>query len=84
MMAHTSVTAVPVVATALVNGAFEEVFLLGFLARSLRGYGIALAIGISLLVRILYHSYQGPLGMLSVLLFGIVLSVYYMRTDDLF
>jgi len=84
LMSDATVSLPAVVALALVNGAYEEVFLLGVLLRGLRGYGLSVAIGVSLLVRVLYHLYQGPLGAVSVLAFGLVLSLYYVRTSSLF
>ncbi len=33
---------------------------------------------------LLFHTYQGVYGMLAVLVFGLVLSVYYLRTQALF
>lgn len=36
----------------IVNGTYEEMFLLGFLLRGLRGYGLSIAIGVSVLVRV--------------------------------
>ena len=72
-----------IVVFAMVNGTFEEVFLLGVLARSLRDHGLAIAIGLPLLVRILYHLYQGPVGVLWVLTYGLVVSVFYLRTGRL-
>jgi len=68
---------------AMVNGAFEEVFLLGVLMRGLRGYGLSLAIGVPLLVRVLYHLYQGPLGVVWILAFGLTFSLAYLRRQDL-
>lgn len=73
-----------VVLMAVVNGTYEEIFLLGFLLRGLRGYGLSVALGASLLVRVLYHLYQGPVGALSVLGFGLVLGLAYVRTGRLF
>lgn len=84
LMESSAVSATSVIAVALVNGAYEEIFLLGFLLRGLRGYGLSVALGISLLVRVLYHLYQGPLGAVSVLAFGLVLSLYYVKTNALF
>lgn len=69
---------------AVVNGTYEEIFLLGFLLRGLRGHGLFMAMGISLLVRVLYHLYQGPIGALSILVFGLVLGLYYVKTNKLF
>lgn len=72
-----------IVVTAMVNGTYEEVFLLGFLLRGLRGYGLAIAVGVALAVRVLYHLYQGPLGALWVFGFGAAFSLYYLRSEQL-
>lgn len=80
-MAHLSL---PVVLLAsAVNGAFEEVFLLGFLARGLRGYGTSVALGASVLVRVLCHVYQGPVGAVYICVWGLVFGLYFLRTDRL-
>lgn len=67
-----------IVLLAIVNGSFEEVFLLGVLARGMRRFGLPVAIGISLLVRVLYHLYQGPVATVWVAAFGLVLTVAYL------
>lgn len=84
MVSNASVSLPSVILLALVNGAYEEIFLLGFLLRGMRGYGLSVALGVSLLVRVLYHLYQGPLGAISVLACGLVFSLYYVRTGSLF
>ena len=68
---------------AMVNGTFEEIFLLGVLVRGLRGFGLSVAIGFPLLVRLLYHLYQGPVGVLWVSVFGVTLSLTYLKTSQL-
>ena len=83
MMEDARVTVPVMVVMAMVNGAFEEVFLLGFLLRGLRGFGLSVALGAMLLVRVLYHLYQGPLGAVWVLGFGLVFGLYFMRTNRL-
>lgn len=72
-----------IVPFAMVNGTFEEVFLLGVLTRGLRGYGLSIAIGLPLLVRVLYHLYQGPLGTIWVLAFGLTFAFAYVRHQKL-
>jgi uncharacterized protein len=79
----TGVSLVSTIAFALVNGTFEEIFLLGVLVRGLRGFGLSVAIGLPLLVRVLYHLYQGPLGVIWVATFGLVLTVAYIARQDL-
>jgi membrane protease YdiL (CAAX protease family) len=67
----------------MVNGAFEEVFLLGVLVRGLRHHGLSIAVGLPLLVRVLYHLYQGPLGAVWILVFGLVFTACYLRLGRL-
>jgi membrane protease YdiL (CAAX protease family) len=73
-----------VVPAAIVNGAYEEIFLLGFLQRTLRPHGASMALGIPLLVRVLYHTYQGPVGAVSVFGYGLIVGLFYLRTQALF
>lgn len=77
------VSAISAVALAVVNGSYEEVFLLGVLVRGLRGFGLSVAIGLPLLVRVLYHVYQGPLGVASVAVVGLALTLSYVITRKL-
>src|SRR5206468_1818353 len=59
MVAQAHLTLPVLVPAAFVNAAFEETFLLGVLTRGLRRFGASTALGLPLLVRILYHVYQG-------------------------
>ena len=68
---------------AMVNGTFEEVFLQGVLVRGLRDRGLSIAIGVPLLVRLLYHLYQGPLGTLWVVTIGLCFTLFYLRSARL-
>lgn len=72
-----------VVIMAMVNGLYEETFLLGYLLRGFRSHGASFAMSLSLLVRVLYHLYQGPVGALWVLVVGAIFSTYYLRTRNL-
>ncbi len=83
-IAHaTTVSAPMVLLMGFVNGTFEEVFLLGFLQRGLQGRGLSVALGVTLLVRVLYHLYQGPLGALGIFGFGLVQGLWYARSRRL-
>ncbi len=83
IMQHSTVGPAVVLLVAVVNGAFEEVFLLGFLMRGLKEYGVSISLGVPLLVRLSYHLYQGPLGAISVLGIGLVFGLFYARTQRL-
>ena len=83
MMADSRVTLPAIVVFSLVNGAYEEIFLLGVLMRGARGLGASTALGLVLLLRILYHVYQGPLGVSSVLVFGLGFGLVWLRFERL-
>lgn len=68
------------IAGSMLNGLYEETFLLGYLVRGFETAGASFALGLSLLVRVLYHLYQGPFGAVSVLVCGFVISYFYWRT----
>jgi membrane protease YdiL (CAAX protease family) len=65
------------------NGLYEETFLLGYLVRGFAAAGASFALGLSLLVRVLYHLYQGPVGAVSILVFGLIVGYYYWHTRTL-
>ena len=69
-----------VVALAMVNGLYEETFLAGYLLEGLRKHGIHIALGITTLIRLLYHLYQGPIGAASVTAYGLVVMLFYWRS----
>lgn len=69
-----------VIALSVVNGLYEEVFLLGYLQKGLLRHGASFALGVSVLVRVMYHLYQGPHGALSLTVVGIVFGAFYLRT----
>jgi membrane protease YdiL (CAAX protease family) len=83
MVADAQLSGPILVIFAMVNGAFEEIFLLGVLVRGLRGFGLSVAVGVPLLVRVLYHLYQGPVGALWILTFGLVFTAFYLRSVSL-
>jgi uncharacterized protein len=83
MAAQSRITLPAAVVASLVNGAYEEVFLCGYILRAVEGFGVSIAIGLSMLVRLLYHLYQGPYGALAVVGFGLLASIYFWRTRQL-
>lgn len=75
-----SVSAWVVILVSIVNPCAEELLYLGFVANALRKEGAAIAFSASVLVRVLVHVYQGPLGVISNVPFGAVLAAYYLAT----
>jgi membrane protease YdiL (CAAX protease family) len=84
MLASTTVSWSSTIPLMVVNGFYEEVFLLGYLMRGLRRYGASTSLGIALFVRMLYHTYQGPAGVVSVMAVGLVFGLYFQRKGQLF
>lgn len=69
-----------VIALSVVNPIWEEGFLCGYMITALRGRTQwSVAVAASVAVRTVYHFYQGPLGVISILPFGIVLTLCYLR-----
>lgn len=83
MMGKHALGLLTVFVLSVVNGLYEEVFLLGYLQRELMPHGAAFAVGASLLVRVLYHTYQGHVGATGVLVMGLVFGLYFLQTRSL-
>jgi len=70
--------------TSTVNGMFEELFVAGYIITALTATrGMWTAINVSTVVRLLYHLYQGPLGVVIVVPMGLLYGYVYARTRQL-
>jgi CAAX protease family protein len=70
--------------TSTVNGIFEELFVAGYIITALSATrGMWTAINVSTVVRLLYHLYQGPLGILVIVPMGLLYGYVYARTRQL-
>jgi len=83
MLANARPSLLVLLAVSVLNGLYEETFLLGYLVRSFAVFGASFAVGLSVLVRVLYHMYQGPAGAVSIVVFGVILGAAYWRTRRL-
>jgi membrane protease YdiL (CAAX protease family) len=73
--------AVPI---ALINPLFEEMFVTGYVMTALKNDGnLWRAINASVLLRLLYHLYQGSLGVLATVPMGLIFAISYARTGRL-
>ena len=71
-------------AVSIVNPLFEELFTCGYVMTALKERrGILMAINVSVAVRLFYHLYQGPLGVLRIMPMGLIFSYWYARTGKL-
>jgi len=70
--------------TSTVNGIFEELFVAGYIITALSATrGMWTAINVSTVVRLLYHLYQGPLGVVIIVPLGLLYGYVYARTRQL-
>jgi membrane protease YdiL (CAAX protease family) len=73
-----------VLAVALINPVFEEVFVCGYVVSSLRDrVGVAKAVNVSAGIRVAYHLYQGPMAVLGIMPFALILTIWFARTKRL-
>jgi membrane protease YdiL (CAAX protease family) len=70
--------------TSTVNGIFEELFVAGYIIIVLAATrGTWVAINVSTVVRLLYHLYQGPVGVITIVPMGLLYGYVYARTRQL-
>ncbi len=66
----------------VVNPIFEESLVVGYVTEALRGRRSPLtAVNVSVSVRLLYHLYQGPIGVITVVPAGLLFSLAYLRLN---
>jgi membrane protease YdiL (CAAX protease family) len=70
--------------TSTVNGIFEELFVAGYIITVLKEVrGMWTAINVSTMVRLLYHLYQGPIGVVTIVPMGLLFGYAYVRSRQL-
>jgi membrane protease YdiL (CAAX protease family) len=67
----------------VVNSFFEEGFVAGYVIEAARGGDIAFAVSVSTVVRLLYHTYQGPAALTSIVPIGLIFALAYLRWRNL-
>jgi len=73
-----------VLAVSIINPVFEELFVCGYIVTALRERrGFWTAVNVSIAIRLLYHLYQGPIGVLNIIPVGFIFAYWYGRTARL-
>jgi uncharacterized protein len=67
----------------IINSFFEEFILIGYFFKRLEKYHPVIIIGLSMLIRQLYHTYQGWISLLVILPTGLVFGYYYFKHKKL-
>jgi len=63
----------------IINSIYEEIILIGYFFKRLEKYHPALIIGLSLIIRELYHTYQGWISLIVIIPTGLVFGFYYYK-----
>jgi membrane protease YdiL (CAAX protease family) len=75
---------ISVIAVSAINPVFEEVFVCGYIVTLARQKGrLALGVNASVALRLTYHLYQGGVGVVGIIPFGLVLAWWYGKTGRL-
>lgn len=73
------------ITVSIVNGAFEELFVVGYVMSALSRMqkNTWFCVNVSTALRLAYHLYQGPLGVLSVVPTGLIFAFWFAQTKRL-
>lgn len=72
------------VGISIVNPVFEETLVAGYVISALKSRdGSWLGINVSVGIRLLYHLYQGPLGVIGSIPMGLIFALWFARTGRL-
>jgi CAAX amino terminal protease family. len=78
------ISPIAIVALAVINPVFEEVFAAGYLITVLKEkFGAALAVNAGATLRLLYHLYQGIGAVISILPLSFIFGIWYVRKQRL-
>lgn len=79
-----TISPLTVMITAIINPVFEEFLWIGYAIPALGArYGLRIAIGASIALRVAVHAYQGGLALVSILPVALVFTWYFIRTGRL-
>ncbi len=68
-----------------INGFYEELFVTGYVVTALKGAGRSewFAINASVAIRLIYHLYQGTIGIVGIVPLGLIFAFWYARKGRL-
>jgi membrane protease YdiL (CAAX protease family) len=68
-----------ILSSVIINPIFEEVFLVGYLSKWFSNFTPVVFIIVSITLRLSYHTYQGLWALTGMTIFGLILTLYYVR-----
>lgn len=73
-----------IVVGSIINPLFEELLVVGYAITTLKKLkGTAFAINSSVAIRLVYHLYQGPLGVMNIIPIGLIFAYWYANRESL-
>jgi membrane protease YdiL (CAAX protease family) len=73
-----------IIAISIINPVFEETIVVGYIVKSLeKTLAPAIIIGMSVIIRLSYHVYQGPIILVSIMPMGLLFAWLYWKTQRL-
>jgi membrane protease YdiL (CAAX protease family) len=78
-----SITFYGLISLLVINSIFEESIVVGYLFKRLEKMSGVLVISFSIIIRQLYHLYQGPIAFLGIVPMGLVFGLYYWKYKQL-
>ncbi len=69
--------------TIIINSIYEEFILIGYFFKRLEKYHPVIVIGLSMLIRQSYHTYQGWTSLIAILPTGLIFGFYYYKYKKL-
>lgn len=73
-----NISIVPLILFSIINPVFEEFILVGYIVSAIgKRFGLAITVILSVVFRLSFHIYQGPIILLSILPMGIIFTIYY-------
>lgn len=79
-----NISVIYILAVSVINPLFEELLVVGYVVTALKQVkGVTYAVIISVAIRLLYHLYQGPLAVLSIIPLGLIFGYWYAKRGRL-
>jgi membrane protease YdiL (CAAX protease family) len=73
-----------IVAISIINPIFEELIVVAYIITALsQRKGALFAVNVSVLIRFLYHLYQGPAAALSIIPLGLIFALVYLKWKNI-
>jgi membrane protease YdiL (CAAX protease family) len=86
MLALTVDSGIPIATTIVfsaLNAFYEELFVCAYLVAATKSSGLAPAVLLSTIVRLSYHAYQGPLGVMLIVPLALLFAWYFARRGSI-